>query len=332
MRLPALKDRRFWLLAGALICLAAALAGLRIPLTRPTYSMVIVLDITGSMNTRDQRIADKPASRLDFAKLTLRQMLSALPCQSRVGLAIFTERRAFLLDEPVEICANFSAVDGIIARLDWRMAWEGDSYISKGLTSGIALAESLNADLMFLTDGQEAPPLADGWEDGFEAGDGRTKGLIAGVGGYTPAPIPKFDPTGREIGFYSADDVPHESRIGAPPKGAESREGWHPRNAPYGANPLVGTEHLSSVREDHLKLLASKTSLGYTHLESANGLLEAFIASSKPRLVRVAQDISAFPAALALALLIAAYLPGLADLVASLRTRAWPFSRKGVTT
>lgn len=332
MRLPALRDRRFWLLAAALICAGVALAGPRLPLTRPSYNIVVVLDITGSMNVRDQRIADKPASRLDFAKLTLRQALGALPCQSRAALALFTERRIFLLAEPVEVCANFAAIDGTLARLDWRMGWEGDSYISKGLTHGIVLAQSLGADLIFLTDGQEAPPLAEGWEEGFEAGDGRTKGLIAGVGGYVPSPIPKFDPTGREVGFYNADDVPHESRIGAPPKGAENREGWHPRNAPYGAAATAGTEHLSAVREDHLKLLAGKTGLAYTHLESANGLVEALTASSTPRPVRTLQDIGAIPAAVALALLIAAYLPGPERLAAGLRGRAWPFFRKGMTT
>ncbi len=65
MRLPALSDRRFWLVIAATVCLGVALARPRIPLTRPSYNLIVVLDITGSMNTRDQRIADKPASRLE---------------------------------------------------------------------------------------------------------------------------------------------------------------------------------------------------------------------------------------------------------------------------
>jgi mxaL protein len=330
MRLPALSDRRFWLVIAATVCLGVALARPRIPLTRPSYNLIVVLDITGSMNTRDQRIADKPASRLEYAKLTLRQMLGALPCQSRAALAIFTERRTFLLSEPVEICANYPALDGTISHLDWRMAWEGDSHVSKGLSHALALAGSLDADLVFLTDGQEAPPLPEGWEDSFEAGDGSAKGVIAGVGGHVLSPIPKFDPTGREVGFYNADDVPHESRVGGPPKGAENREGWHPRNAPHGASSALGTEHLSSVREDHLKLLAGKTGLGYVHLESAATLAEALTTSARPRPVRIPHDIAALPAAVALALLIAAYLPG--PTAASLRGRAWPLSRRGIKT
>ena len=323
MTAPALRDRRFWLMLAALVCLAVAVSRPRIAMTRPSYTVVAVLDITGSMNTRDQRIAGKPASRLEFAKLTLKQALAMLPCQSRVALALFTERRSFLLAEPVEICANFPAIEETISRLDWRMGWEGDSYISKGLSHAVALAESLGADLLFLTDGQEAPPLPEGWEDGFEAGDGRTRGLIAGVGGHVPSPIPKFDPTGREVGFYNADDVPHESRVGAPPKGAESREGWHPRNAPYGASATQGSEHLSSVREDHLKLLAGKTGLAYAHLDGAEALLQAFTASAMRHPARVLRDISAIPAALALAFLLAAYLPGVAALTALLPKQAF---------
>lgn len=306
---PALSDMRFWLLAGAVICLAAALAGPRLPMTRPSYALLVVIDITGSMNTRDLRIADKPVSRLDYVKRALPGALAALPCQSRAALALFTERRGFLLAEPMDVCANFAALEATIAGLDWRMGWEGDSHVASGLSHAIAMAESLGTDLVFLTDGHEAPPLPEGWEDRFEPGSGRTKGLIAGVGGHTPAPIPKFDPTGRETGFYGADDVPHESRVGGPPKGSETREGWHPRNAPYGAASASGNEHLSAVREEHLKLLAAKTGLAYAPMDDGQALAEAITRAAAPRMARTWRDIGAWPAALALALIVAAYLP-----------------------
>lgn len=332
MRRPAFRDWRFWLLAASSVCLAAALAKPRIAMTRETVNILAVIDITGSMNTRDQTIAGKPASRLDAVKQALPEALAALPCQSRVALALFTERRSFLLMEPVEICANFAALQGTIARLDWRMGWEGDSYIARGLTHAIGIAEGLGADLLFLTDGQEAPPPPEDWQESFEAGERRVKGLIAGVGGYALSPIPKFDPTGREVGFYNVDDVPHESRTGAPPKNAESREGWHPRNAPYGAAARQGTEHLSAVREDHLKLLAGLTGLTYAHLEGGDGLAKALTASAAARPLLVPRDISAIPAALALIFLITAYLPGPASLAAQGRRLAGFLIRKGMRT
>lgn len=329
MSRPAFRDRRFWLLLAALGCLAGALAAPHLPLTRPTYRLLIVVDITGSMNTRDLKIAGKPVGRLDYVKQVLGRTLGALPCQSQAGLALFTERRSFLLMEPIEICANFAAMSGTISRLEWRMAWEGDSYVASGLSHAITLAESLGSDLVFLTDGQEAPPLPEGWEDRFEPGNGKAKGLIAGVGGFVPSPIPKFDPTGREVGFYNADDVPHESRIGAPPKGAEQREGWHPRNAPFGANAPAGNEHLSSVREDHLKDLAARTGLTYAHLEDADALVAAIQMSAIARPVSTPRDVSAIPATLALLLLLLAYLPP-AVALSWLRGQAQLSPRKGL--
>jgi mxaL protein len=330
--MTALRDRRFWQIGAALLCLLFALTAPRIALTRPSYKILVVIDITGSMNTRDQKAEAGSVSRLDFVKRLIPQTLAALPCQSQAGLALFTERRSFLLMEPVEICANFSSIQGTIAKFDWRMAWEGDSHISKGLSDAIATAESLDADLLFLTDGQEAPPQPEDWESSFEAGNGRAKGLIAGVGGYTLSPIPKFDPAGREIGFYNADDVPHESRLGPPPKDAETREGYHPRNAPWGAAARLGTEHLSSVREDYLKLLASKTGLGYAHLESADGLTSALADASIARPVRVYRDVSVIPAAFALILFSAAYLPSPVRLGRSLAGRVRSMTRKGTQT
>jgi mxaL protein len=321
MSWPAFRDWRFWLLLASAACLAVALVRPRIAMTRQVVNILAVIDITGSMNVRDQTIGGKPVSRLDVVKRTLPQALAALPCQSRVALALFTERRSFLLMEPVEICANFASLQATIARLDWRMAWEGDSYIDKGLTHAIGIAEGLGADLLFLTDGHEAPPPPENWEEGFEACEGKVKGLIGGVGGYTPAPIPKFDPAGREVGFYNVDDVPHESRIGGPPKNAESREGWHPRNAPYGAAARQGTEHLSAVREDHLKLLAGKTGLAYAHVQDAEALSQALMGSAVPHTSQNVRDISAVPAALALAFLTAAYLPGFPHLPARLSRR-----------
>jgi mxaL protein len=329
---PAFGDWRFWLLVAAAVCLAAALAKPRIVMTRETVNILAVIDITGSMNTRDQTIAGKPVSRIDAVKQTLPQALAALPCQSRVALALFTERRSFLLMEPVEICANFAALQATIARLDWRMGWEGDSYVAKGLTHAIGVAEGLGADLLFLTDGQEAPPLPEDWQESFEAGERRVKGLIAGVGGHVLSPIPKFDQTGRETGFYNVDDVPHESRTGGPPKNAESREGWHPRNAPYGAAAREGTEHLSSVREEHLKLLAGLTGLTYAHLDGADGLAKALTASAAAHQLAVPRDISAIPAALALIFLIMAYLPGPAGLARQGRRFVGHLLRKGMRT
>ncbi|TXM92608.1 VWA domain-containing protein, partial [Methylobacterium sp. WL103] len=161
-----LRDPRFSAFAGALVLTVLTLVVPPLALTRDGVAMLAVLDITGSMTVRDDKAADgSPASRLDTAKASLRSAIAGLPCGSRVALGLFTERRTFLLFEPIEVCADFAPLDGAIAAIDWRMAWEADSRIAAGLHRAIATAADLGTDLVFLTDGQEAPPLPAGEED-----------------------------------------------------------------------------------------------------------------------------------------------------------------------
>ena len=68
-----------------------------------------------------------------------------------------------------------------------------------------------------------------------------------------------------------------------------------------------GEEHLSSVKEGHLRAIAAQTGLSYTTLDGAEALLDAFEASARPREVAVATDIRIYPAGLALLLLFALY-------------------------
>ena len=213
-----LRDPRFSAFAGALVLTVLTLVVPPLALTRDGVAMLAVLDITGSMTVRDDKAADgSPASRLDTAKASLRSAIAGLPCGSRVALGLFTERRTFLLFEPIEVCADFAPLDEAIAAIDWRMAWEADSRIAAGLHRAIATAADLGTDLVFLTDGQEAPPLPAGGGPAFEGKPGAVRGLIAGVGGYGLSPIPKFNDRGREIGFYGAGDVQQENRFGPPP-------------------------------------------------------------------------------------------------------------------
>nr|WP_244427312.1 vWA domain-containing protein [Methyloferula stellata] len=284
-----------------------ALAIPQIKGTRNALDLLVVVDITGSMNTRDYTVKGEPVSRLDFVKTALRQMLANLPCQSHLALGIFSERRVFLLFDPVEVCANFAAPDGTMAALDWREAWDGDSHISVGLDRAIALAADLHTDLVFMTDGQEAPPLPPVSRPAFESKPGTIKGLIVGVGGYELSPIPKFDKQGRETGFYGEHDVLQESRFGLAPAGSENREGYNPRNAPFGAMKGGGSEHLSSVREAYLTELADNTGLSYSHLADESALRDALQKAATPHKTEVLLDRRPLFAAFGLICLVLVY-------------------------
>ncbi|WP_036285502.1 vWA domain-containing protein [Methylocystis sp. ATCC 49242] len=288
---PDLRDPRLILLALAAALLVTTFGAPAVQVTRPGYDLLAIVDITGSMNVRDYVAGGKPISRLEKVKAALRNLIVALPCPSRVALGVFTERRPFLLFEPIDACANFSPLEGAVEAIDWRMAWEGDSRISAGLFRAVDMARELKTDLLFFTDGQEAPPLPASGGPVFEGRAGETRGLIVGTGGYELSPIPKFDDRGREVGFVAIDEVPHESRFGLPPKGAEQREGFNARNAPFGATATVGVEHLSSVKEEYIRMLSEKTGLGYFHLDDKASLLDAYRAAGTARARAAVLDI-----------------------------------------
>ncbi len=298
-----LHDWRLLTLAGALLATLAALLAPTVLRQREVRDLLLVIDVTGSMNVRDMN----GLSRLAAARRAGQDLLAALPCQSRLGLGIFTERRTFLLFEPAEVCENFAALDGAIAALDWRMAWEGDSYVARGVHSALAAAAELKADLIFMTDGHEAPPQGGGILEPFSPNAGASRGLLVGIGGADPAPIPKYNEDGREIGFYGETDVPQENRMGPPPDDAPSRAGYDPRNAPWGADAASGTEHLSSMKAAHLQALAVQTSLAFVPLGPPGALATAVMETTRPRLVDVPVSTAPLPAAFAHTLLTALF-------------------------
>lgn len=304
MRRIAIRDPRFWVLAAAALLLALTFFLSSVKRERQIYDLLAIVDITGSMLVRDMTVEGRPVTRLDAAKAALRELVSDLPCQSRLGLGVFTERRSFVLFDPIEVCANFAALEAAIAELDWRMAWEGDSMVTKGLHHAIALAAPLKANVVFLTEGQEAPPLPPGsGAPPFEGKVGEVAGVVVGVGLRTKSPLPKFDDEGREKGTYGPDDVPQENRTGPPPPDAESRPGYHPKWAPFGSGPPQGDEHLSSVRAEHLTTIAAQAGLGYVELATAPHLTDAIRTHARPRLTLVDVDLRPLAGFAALSLL-----------------------------
>jgi mxaL protein len=300
-------DQRTAMIIAAVLLTIAACIGFVVVLNRPIVDAVAIVDITGSMNTRDMGNPHGSETRLDAAKQALIDMIPDLPCRSRLGLGIFTERRSFLLFEPVEVCENYDALSGAISGLDWRMAWQGDSWIAKGLYSAIDVASALNSNLIFLTDGQEAPPTPYTGTPEFEGKVGAVKGLIVGVGGSESVPIPKFDDEGHQIGVYGPEDVEQENRVGPPPPGMETREGYNARNAPWGGEAAVGNEHMTSVKTAHLEELAAKTGLNYAELQKTGNLSGPLQAAARTRIVSVATNLAYIPAALALLITLLAY-------------------------
>src|SRR5207253_3227068 len=91
----------------------------------------------------------------------LRRALARLPCGARLGWAVFTEYRTYVLLLPVEVCANYAELAATLDRIDGTMAWAGGSQISKGLMSALRISARIpeHPAIVFFTDGHEAPPL-----------------------------------------------------------------------------------------------------------------------------------------------------------------------------
>lgn len=283
-------------------------------LNRATYRYVFVFDITQSMNVVDMPRDAPSVSRLDYAKDAVIESLSGLPCGTEAGVALFSGHRAFLLVTPIEICANYSELSTIVRRIDWRMTWKARSEIAKGLHKSMNLLKQLPATtrLVFLTDGHEAPPINPELPPQYDGEAGDVAGLIVGVGGATPVPIPKFDDTGVQRGFWTADEVTHIDAFSAM------------RNAREGIESDVqGTEHLSSLRESYLEAIAQGTGLAYARLEQQSELVRAITAKQFSIEKVVTSDIRWLFAIAALILLAAVLVRG-ARPAASSATRRTP--------
>ena len=306
--------RERWLLVGAALALGLGFLRPTVAWQRAVFAQVVVVDITQSMDVQDQRLGGKPVSRLAFAKHALRQALLALPCGSKIGWAVFTEYRSYLLFAPVEVCAHLDELRTTLDAIDNRMAWVGGSEVAKGLYSGLAIARQLPAApaLVFVTDGHEAPPLNPQHRPAFDAKPGEVQGVVVGVGARLPAPIPKTDPSGRPLGFWAADEVlqndPRSQGRGGSLSGERMVDDAAPAVAPA-LDATPGSEHLSALRETYLRLLAGETGLAFQRLDSAEDLVAAMTAPELSRRVSVQADGRVSLALLALALMLWRHSP-----------------------
>lgn len=261
----------------SLLLLTLALFQPHFRLPNRVYDWLIVIDVTQSMNVRDYSIHDKGVSRLEFAKTTVRESLRALPCGSRVAIAMFAEREALSIVRPVEICAHYSVLDQTIANLDWRMAWAADSFIAHGVYRSVELSAKLGktSRVLFVTDGHQAPPANPKYVPAFEGKVGDVKGYIVGSGKLNKSPIPKLDDRNEIAGYWTAEDIQQFGLFGM----AETlsvlamEQGQHDRNAGHGAAPdMLGGAHLSALDEGNLKKIAKQTGLQYVRLENQQQL------------------------------------------------------------
>jgi mxaL protein len=172
------------LLGSAMLMLVLAMCHITVPVKHNIYTYLLVADITQSMNTVDTTIDGKPASRIAHTQKMLHEVVSSLPCGTKVSVALFAGVSVAALYNPIEVCDNFAVIQDTIDHLDWRTAWSGNSRIRESLFSITRAIRSFpeTAQVVFFTDGEEAPRLhAFNTRDltNFQGADGW---LLVGVG------------------------------------------------------------------------------------------------------------------------------------------------------
>jgi mxaL protein len=285
---------RWWQLPLASLLLAAAILMPPVEFRRPVFRYVVTFDITQSMDVEDVAMNGKPVSRIDFAKAAMSDVLQRLPCGSEIGWSVFTNQRSLLLLAPVEVCGNYDALLSSLDQIGGKMRWVNSSVIAQGgIYSAIRAATDLghNTDVVFITDGQEAPPVAPNETSVRDIPQGLVHGWLIGVGGDQPAPIPKTSADGVRTGYWQADDVRQVHPEPGAPAVAESHE------------------ELSELRETYLEAVAGHLGFGYRRLVSPTSLRAPLMDTRYAHPMPVATDIRWIPALLALVLLVWRFVP-----------------------
>ena len=272
-----------------------------VDLQRSVYSFQIGFDISQSMNVEDMSLDGEAVTRLVYAKAMAATLLQQLPCGSSVGWSVFTGRRTLTLITPLEVCEHYSGLVSSLAEVDGSMRWSNGSSIGKGIHQIMRAANDFEqaSSIIFMTDGQEAPPLEQGQRGVPNTDNFKINGLLVGVGGDTPMPIPKSDASGETTGFWRAEDV--VQRV--------------PANA-----TLVG-EEFSRRDDERLSSLARLTRLEYVALDSTQTLPDQAMRADYAEQRLALTDLRWIPASAALLLLILKFLPGIQDLQVWLRHR-----------
>ena len=198
-------NRNIFLLLLTLICILVAIINPKIKVTRDIYNYIFVVDISQSMMTQDMEVAGKKISRLEYTKKTIQNIIEKLPCKTKVSIGMFAGVSVAATYTPIEVCDNFSSINKTIDHLDWRSTWSGNTRIRESAVNLARLIRSFpeSAQVVFFTDGEEAPKLHVFNTRDLNQFQGGTDWLFVGIGSDIGTPIPKYDAENQLIGFWS---------------------------------------------------------------------------------------------------------------------------------
>lgn len=292
------------LLLGALVLLIAAVFQPSVPVKRDIYSYILVADISQSMNVEDGELGGKPVSRMAYMQDMMHRVVRSMPCGTNVSIGLFAGVSVAALYTPIEVCANYAAIHDTIDHLDWRTGWSGNSRIRESMLTLARVIRSFPepAQVVYFTDGEEAPKLhAFNTRElnDFQGGDGW---LFVGIGSDKGTPIPKLDENNQLIGYWSGESFAMQPGIA---QISESNIGVRDDNVAS----AEGDRYLSKLDEDYLKSLAKEIRGDYVRGDSLQSVLAAMSRQKPARRDTADFNIGWLLATVAGLLFLGAYMP-----------------------
>lgn len=296
-----LGQRDFSLLLAALLLLVLAFFKPTVQWDRKLHDYLFIVDVTQSMNAADMKLNGQAASRLAYAQQLLSEAITDLPCGSKVGLSVFSAESIALLFTPIEVCTNYDVIQDSIAHLEWRMAWRGNSRLRFGMQSASALQKSLDtpAQVVFFTDGDEAPKLNAINKSDLSNWQGGQDWLLVGVGGDEPVPIPKLDSDNKVLGYWA-----FSNSIMAPSQ-VQSEESVGTRDDSIATAEY--DRYLSQLNEVYLKELSAEIGADYLRAGTVEALVDRMQKQKSAGTARTEVNIDRWLLLTALLLVLACY-------------------------
>lgn len=298
-----LKHRDTLLLGIALLLLLAAALRPSIPIKRNIHTYLLIADITQSMNVIDMSLDHAPASRLDYTKRMMHDIIAQLPCQTRISIGLFAGDAVAALYTPLHVCKHFSAIQQTIEHLDWRMAWTGNSQLRQSVPMAAKLLRQMPeaSKAVIFTDGDEAPLLHAFNTRNLKDFQGSDDFYFVGVGTDQGAGIPKLTENNQMIGYWSNESFAVQPNIAQVTASKSSGRDDSVAVSDY-------DRYISRRASAYLKKLSEEIGAQYLDGDDPHHVLQHIQKHSSPRYEIVAYPIDWILATLSAVCIVSAYI------------------------
>ncbi|MFW5432606.1 MAG: VWA domain-containing protein, partial [Methylophilaceae bacterium] len=264
------KNKDSVLLGGALLLLVVALLRPTVPIKHNIFTYMLVADISQSMNTPDIKAGTKKETRMEHMKNLMHEVISSLPCGTKVGIGLFAGVSTAALYHPIEVCENFHAIQDTIDHLEWRIAWSGNSRIRENLYSISRTIRTFpeTAQVVFFTDGEESPRLHVFNTKDLKGVQDAEDWLFVGIGSKEGAAIPKLDEHNQVIGYWSNESFALQPGIA---QISQSNIGTRNDSIALGEQD----RYISKLDEAYLKEISQEVDALYVHGQTVHDVLAA---------------------------------------------------------